>query len=148
VNVRLATSEDIPQMLKNAQTFISATAYREIAFCEASMTKAFQQMIADGLCIVAEVDGYHLGGVGAVKGPMFLNESVIAAMERFWWVIPDERAFGVGKALLMALHHHAKQAGCEFLMMIALHNDELPKVDAAYTKSGFVPSEVTYLKRL
>jgi GNAT superfamily N-acetyltransferase len=148
VKVRLATHEDIPQMLVNAQTFIAATAYREIPFCEASMTKAFQQMIEDGLCIVAEIDGYHLGGVGAVKGPTFLNNGVVAAQERFWWVVPDERAYGVGKALLMALHHHAKQAGCEYLMMIALHNEELPKVDAAYIKSGFVPSEVTYLKRL
>jgi GNAT superfamily N-acetyltransferase len=148
MNIRLATEADIPQMLVNGRVFVESTAYREMQYCEASMTRAFEQMINDGLCIIAEVDGQHVGGVGAVKGPVFINEAITAANERFWWVVPDERAAGVGKALLMALHHYAKKAGCDYLLMIALHNEELLKVDAAYSKAGFVPSEHIYMKRL
>lgn len=131
-------------MLANARKFIDSTPYKDIPFDEEAMSNAFLQMIEDGLCIVAEVDGHHLGGIGAVKGPIFFNNSVNVANERFWWIEPSERAAGVGKALLKAIHEAAKKAKCDYLMMLSLADS----VGQIYLNLGFSEVERMYLKRL
>jgi L-amino acid N-acyltransferase YncA len=149
MNIRPATLADMPQMLANTQKFIDTIPLvKSIPFDPESMTRAFEQMMEDGLVFVAEVDGVHLGGCGAVKGPLFTNASIQVASERFWWVEPGERAGGVGKALFGTLVNAAKQANCYYLAMIALHNDALPLVEGMYLKAGMSPLERTYIKVL
>lgn len=145
--VRQANESDIPQILKNGRTFTESIGYDGIEYDEAEMLEATRQMMADGLLVIAEVDGIHLGGVGALRTPVFMSKSVLA-MERFWWVVPDQRAYGVGKALLFAFEKAAKEAGCTHVAMIALENADLPKVSALYQKAGYAPSEHTFMKRL
>lgn len=145
--IRPATSEDIPQMLVNGETFTKA-AYPNIPYHAPSFNNCITQMRNDKLLLIAEEDGIHLGGVGAVRGPLFINESLFAASERFWWVKPDKRAGGVGKALLAAIELAAAQARCDFLCMIALHNTDLPLVDGFYKAFGHSPSEHIYMKAL
>lgn len=144
MNIRQATLDDLPQMLENARRFIDSTPYKDIPYDEESMRGEFLTMMEDGLCIVAEVDGKHLGGVGAVKAPLFFNRSIQVAGERFWWVTPDDRAAGVGKSLLKAIHEAAKDAKCEYLMMLSLADS----VGQIYLKLGFTEVERGYLKRL
>jgi GNAT superfamily N-acetyltransferase len=132
-------------MLANAQTFIDATAYKGL-YDQESMRFSFLQMMEDGLCIVdAEEDGTHLGGVGAIKAPFFFNHAKSFAYERFWWVVPGDRGKGVGKGLLKAIHEAAKDAGCEYLMMISLND---LTVDGMYKQLGFTEVEHAHLKRL
>jgi GNAT superfamily N-acetyltransferase len=147
VIVRQATEIDIPQILKNGRAFVESIKYDGIEYDEAEMLKAAQQMMADGMLVIAEEDGYHLGGVGAVKTPVFMSNAVIA-MERFWWVVPDQRAAGVGKAVLFAFEKAAREAGCSHVAMIALEDENLPKVDGLYRKAGYAPFEHSYMKRL
>lgn len=132
-------------MLANARRFIDATPYSEIEFCEDSMREEFLAMMESGMCIVAEIDGHHLGGVGAVKSPLFFNKKTQVAGERFWWVEPGERAAGVGKALFASLHVAAKKNGCEYLMMLSLAD---PKTDQLYLKLGFKEVEHCFWSRL
>ena len=132
-------------MLANAQRFISATPYSDIPFDEQSMEDAFVLMMECGLCIIdVDAEGNHLGGAGAIKGPLYFNNNVQIAMERFWWVVPDERAKGVGKALYQALESSAKDAGCTHLMMIGLDNE----VYQLYERLGFKKTEEVFIKRL
>lgn len=109
------------------------------------MTEAFYQMIEDGLCIVAEVEGHHLGGVGAVKGPMMFDKNSTMAYERFWWVEPDQRAAGVGKALFKAINDAAKKAHCDYLIMLSPSD---LRVDAMYEGAGMKPLEHTFWSKL
>lgn len=132
-------------MLENARRFIDATPYKDIPYDEESMREEFLAMMECGLCIVAEIDGKHLGGVGAVKAPLFFNRSLFCAGERFWWIAPDERAAGIGKALLQAIHVAAKEAKCNFLMMLSLAD---PSVDRIYMKLGFTEVEHSFLREL
>lgn len=134
----------MPQMLANARKFIDTTPYREFPYDEESMRSEFVSMMEHGLCVIAEEDDIHLGGVGAVKGPLFLDKRVSIAGERFWWVEPNERAAGVGKALLQAIHVAAKEAGCTYLMMLSLDD----AADKLYAKLGFDEVEHAFMKRL
>ena len=131
-------------MMGNARKFIDSTPYKDFPFDAQSMENAFLQMMEDGLCIVAEQDGMHLGGVGAVKSTIFFSLTTVAA-ERFWWVVPDDRAAGVGKALLKAIHEAAKKANCTCLQMISLAD---PKVDAIYKSLDFTETEHSFIKVL
>lgn len=131
-------------MLANARKFIDSTFYKEIPFVEADMEDAFMQMMEDGLCVVAEVDGIHVGGVGAIKGPIFFNKGIAVSLERFLWVVPDERAGGIGKALLEAIEDAARKAKCDYLNMISLDEN----VSKIYVKRGFTVVEHMHMKRL
>jgi GNAT superfamily N-acetyltransferase len=135
----------MPQMLANARKFIDKTPYKDFPYDEESMRDEFLSMMECGLCVIAEVDGIHVGGVGAVKAPLFLNKKTFVAGERFWWVVPDDRARGVGKALLKEIHVAAKKAGCDYLMMLSLAD---PTIDQIYLGLGFTEVEHSFMKRL
>lgn len=145
--LRHAEERDIPQIIENGKAFTEA-AYPAIPYDQASFERCTRQMMACKLLIVAEEEGVHLGGVGAIAGPLFINENILGASERFWWVKPDQRAGGIGKALLSALEVAAKDAGCKYLSMIALHDQHFPLVDGFYKKMGHRPSEHIYMKAL
>lgn len=145
--LRDARLDEIPQMVANGRAFAEA-AYPEIPYDEASFIKCIHQMHAERLLIVAEEDGVHLGGVGALTGTICINENVKVASERFWWVKPDQRAAGVGKSLLIAIEEASKEAGCQFQAMIALHNQDFPMIDGFYKKAGYRCAEHMYMKAL
>ena len=139
MNIRPATLADLPQMMVNARKFIdSIPAYKDIPYDPESMKAEFLKMMEAGLCIVAEEDGTHLGGIGACLGPLFLNKSIQIAGERFYWVVPDERAAGIGKGLFQAFHKAAKASGAKYLMMISLADE---RTDALYKKLGMIETE-------
>lgn len=131
-------------MLQNARTFIDATPYKALAFDEDSMRAEFLLMMESGLCFIAEENGIHAGGIGAVKQPLFFNKDISIAGERFWWVEPSARAGGAGKELLAALFTAAKEMHCDYMMMLSLD----PQIDKLYIKLGFEEVEHGFFKRL
>lgn len=134
----------MPQMLVNARKFIDAIPAYQGLYDEESMRGEFHRMMEDGLLLIAEENGIHLGGVGAAVTPFFINQNLKIAGERFWWVEPNERAQGVGKALFEAIFAAAKEAGCDFLMMLSLADS----VSQLYKRLGFTEVEHIYLRRL
>lgn len=148
MKIRQATEKDIPQMLANGRTFATA-AYPQIPYDESSFLRDCEAMISDGLCIVAvDEDDVHLGGVGARKVPLFINDDFSFAMERFWWVSPEQRSSGVGLRLLMSIEQAAKDAGCSHLLMLSLVGPDATKADAIYAKAGYVMTEHVHSKVL
>lgn len=145
--IRPATLAEMPQMLQCAWQFLDTTPYSHIPYDDASMTREFIRMMDCGLCILAMEGDTVIGGVGAVKGGMFFNESVSVAGERFWWVAPQARGnlSRVGFSLLLAISGAAKAAGCEYLMMLSLADDSVDKI---YSKLGFTEVERGFLRKL
>lgn len=146
--IRNAEKNDFPQMLDNGLKFVERSIYTSIGYDRDSFLTAIYAMYDCGLLIVAEEDGIHLGGVGGISGPFFINESTQVGTERFWYVLPDSRGAGVAKLLLKAIEDRAREIGCKHWIMIAQVNDDLPFVEGAYLKSGYRPFERTYMKVL
>lgn len=146
--MRLADTSDLDQILANGKTFASS-AYPSIPYDEESFFACAMQMINDKLLyVVTDETGNHLGGVGAVKGPTCINNSIVIATERFWWVKPEHRASGVGKQLLAKIQEAAKEQGCAELWMIALDDENLSFVDGFYRHEGFLRCDHMYRKVL
>lgn len=135
----------MPQMLANTRRFIEATPYKDIEVIDDDMRDEFLAMMEAGLLVIAEEDGKHMGGVGAVASPLFINRSLVTASERFWWVAPEHRASGLGKVLFKAIYEAAKKSGCSHLVMFSLCD---PYVDALYEKAGMTKTDHTFMVKL
>lgn len=145
MNLRLATLADMPQMLANARKFIdSIPAYKNLPYDPVSMEAEFLAMMEGGIILVAEVDGIHLGGIGALLSPLFFNPSIRVMVERFYWVEPGERSAGVGKALFTAFRE-AAQKSADYLVMISLADE---RTDSLYKKLGMVETERFFWSKL
>lgn len=145
--LRQADSTDLDQILANGKTF-SESAYPDIPYDPESFFDCAMQMMADGLLIVAEEDGQHMGGIGAIKGPLAINKHVTVAMERFLWMKPEHRKSGIGGILLDELEKAAKAQGCARILMIALEDESLPVVGGFYKKKGYRAMEHFFMKVL
>jgi len=148
VLIRAATLSDVPQMVVNAEAFMKETPFSDIPFEPLSTAAMLTECVEAGLCFVADQDGLHIGGIGAVHSVLPLNNNIEVAVERFWWIVPDDRARGVGVQLLTALRDAAKSIGCDRLIMVALVNDNLPLVEKSYLRFGLQAAERTYMMRL
>ena len=133
-------------MMVNARKFIDATIYKDIPYDPKSMEDEFFAMMESGMCVIATDDeGTHLGGIGAVLSPLYLNKSIKVAGERFYWVDDKARSLGVGKALYSAFHKAAKASGAQYLMMISLADE---KTDSLYRSLGMVEAEHSFWSSL
>ncbi len=77
--------------------------------------------------------------IGGALCPMYFNPAVIYAYELFWFC-PG----GGGRQLAQAFRDWAKDNGARGIQWTALHDDNLPRVDAIYRRSGAFPTEVAY----
>lgn len=82
------------------------------------------------------------GMLGGALCPMYFNPAVLYAYELFWFC-PD----GNGRALRREFETWAKESGALGIQYTALADDNLPRVDAIYRRSGAVQTEVAYRKR-
>jgi hypothetical protein len=79
------------------------------------------------------------GMIGGALCPMYFNPAVVYAYELFWWA-PDRS----GRALMQEFRAWAQENGARGIQWTALHDDNLPRVDAIYRRQGAVPTEIAY----
>ena len=85
-------------------------------------------------------------GMGAmVVYPLWYNLDVKVAQEFFLYVHPDKRN-GVGHKLKLKLEEEAIRLGATTMAMGSV--ESLPSLDTYYARSGYSPSEKTFIKRL
>lgn len=82
------------------------------------------------------------GMIGGFLAPLYFNPAIFYAYEAFWWA-PD----GQGRALKAAFEAWARDSGAVGINYTALADDNLPRVDRIYRRSGCVQTEVAYRKR-
>ena len=81
------------------------------AYDEESTAISCAKLIGLGTLLVEDnVGGY----IGYEIGPIYFNNAVLLATEHFWYVLPSERATGLGMALLKAAQDKAKSQGAHW----------------------------------
>jgi L-amino acid N-acyltransferase YncA len=147
MEVRKATAEDLPAILRMARKFYAETSYAALTPMSDDAVIGLARMIMDtGVLLVAEVQGDVVGMVALMVLPFMFNRDVRTAHEVAWWVDPDERASGAGIALMRALERACRAAGCRAIQMIALPKS-VPAT-AVYRRLGYVLSEYCWTKEL
>ena len=143
--IRLATQEDIPELLRMSESFFNASGYAELTtFDESDSESTLNNLIEKGWLLT---DGNH-AMLGFVVFPMFMNSSTIIAQELFWWVDEEARKTGAGIKILSKAEKLAKEHGAKALMMLSLNDLNGKKVNKLYESLGYKQKEQTYMRVL
>ena len=147
--IRLATKEDISEMVRIGELFFNESGYAELSSYDPESVESYlSQFMDNGICIliVAEENGI-VGVTGALLFPLYLNQSCILAQELFWWVHPEHRG-GAGRDMLKLLESEAKTRGAKALIMLALEKLNPEFVGRLYKRLGYKLIEHQYIKVL
>lgn len=148
MDIRKATPDDLPAILRMSARFYETTSYCEFAdFCEESVHGLASMLIDTGVFLVAERDGEVVGMVGLAVAPFMFNNAHKAAYEVVWWVNPEARGGHIAVALLKAIEPACEAQGCAVIQMVHLANSP-PQAAALYTRCGYTHTESSWTKRL
>ena len=149
--VRKATYDDISEMLPMGKAFYDATDLSEVGleYEAESLRQHMEDFIEDeqgAAIIVAEEEDGHLSGcIAGFRVPWYLKTTQSIGIEQWWWVMPQHRIKGVGKALKNAFETWAKKGATHSLM------GDIGTAGAIgewYKKDGYRPIETHFYKRL
>lgn len=149
IEVRKATEDDVNAIVDMSAKFYATTAYAAVApMSRATVEKLTRWLIETGVMLVAFDDSkgwVGMVGLGCVPGTF--NDAMVGAHEIVWYVDPEARNGGVGRALLEAIEPACKERGADAIWMMHLA-DSPPQAGEMYVKMGFAPSEHSYMKRI
>lgn len=149
MTVRPATADDLDEVALLGSKFHQHTAWAQRIPYSVDGGVAWARMMYDaGLLIVADTEDGLVGCVGGLKYPFLNNPAWIIGSEILWWVEPEYRNGGLGKQLIDAIEHAAKDAGCHLWVMVSLEAVEPEKAGAIYKKLGYELTEHSYMKEL
>jgi ribosomal protein S18 acetylase RimI-like enzyme len=149
MKIRHAASEDLARIAEMGRPFWEMTPLAEmIPYDPASVEYYSQLMMESGVLLVVEIDGTVVGAAGALTMPALGNFNYLVAAELFWWIEPEYRSSGVGRALLAALEDALRTRGAKVFSMVAFENIEVDRVSSIYERSGYKRTERTFSKDL
>lgn len=149
--VRRATLEDLPAYTPMAKNFLASTPMGEIIpFDEEAFKIFYTNAMAnpDLGAWIAEYDGKAIGGAGALAFPMYFNPAYVSVQEIWWWLEPEARGKGAGKAMYREIEQWAESKGAKALIMVALENGKTHKFEHLYARQGFKPMERTFFREV
>lgn len=146
MKIRPATPADVDAIVRMSAAFYSTTDYMAVSgMCPNTVADLASGLIASGVMLIAESDDREvLGMVGLAVVPGLFNRNVLGAHEVVWYVVPDARAAGVGRALLAAVPDACRARGAKACWMMALATSS-PHVGEAYAAAGWQHSETNYM---
>ena len=141
--MKIATQEDIEELVAMAMKFIMSTAYAPYA-SEEQMRNIITNVVTgdqrEKIALLKSGEGMLIGiTTPALFGPHML------ASELAWYVDPEKRGNKVGVELVEAFEYWAKNvAGCSLISLTAIDD----KVGKFYEKRGYKLYEQAYMLEL
>jgi RimJ/RimL family protein N-acetyltransferase len=139
--VRVATEDDIEEIVVMAMTFLSESPYRHLGDEESIRNVVTTIVTADKtekIMLIEENVGFLAGTVTP-----FIFGGQLMATEIAWYLYPDQRGSKIGSDFLGAFEHWAKEiAGCQMISMGCL-DDRLMKY---YEDKGYKLYERAFMK--
>jgi GNAT superfamily N-acetyltransferase len=146
--LRAANEADVPAIVGMAGKFYPTTHYPAFAPFDVDAAESLARLlIADGVMLVAELEGQVVGMVGLLLAPFLFNPTKRVAYEAIWWVEPEAQGAGIGKALLGAIDGACKAKGADGIQMIHLASSP-PQAGALYERLGYASCESAYFKEV
>ncbi len=143
--IRLATLEDMSQLLRMGESFFNASGYSDITtFNKDDSEKLLINLIDKEWLLTDGVSTL----LGFVVFPMFMNNDTIIAQELFWWVDEDKRKTGIGIEILKKAEDIAREHGATTMMMLSLKKLDGEKVNKLYKSLGYEEREQSYMRLL
>lgn len=148
MQIRPATLADVPAIVRMSERFYATTSYAGWADFNPETVEALAANLTENhVMLIAEHDGQAVGMVGLFVAPFMFNADRTAAYEVVWWVDPEGRATGAGRALLEAVEPACRAKGCHAVQMVHLANSP-PQAAALYERAGYAHTESSYTRTL
>ncbi|MGH8897527.1 MAG: GNAT family N-acetyltransferase [Egibacteraceae bacterium] len=143
----LVSPEELPGLVPLAREFEAAIGNPIIQMKEEAFLSAWRKFIElnVGFLIVAKDAGVPVGAISAYIVPNDLNGSMLA-QESWWFVKPEYRGRGVGRALIELFERYARSRGATRVSLGALLH--LKPVSELLTTMGYAPFETIHYKWL
>lgn len=134
-HIRQATATDIPLLVSYGQRYYDESVYAEwLTFSRRRVTDWFGYLVDSHDAVVFLTDGGM--AAGAFNG-LFMTEDP-NANELLWWVAPEQRGKGRGRALRQALEDWAAKRGAKLMTLSTL--GPVPE--------GYTLLERSYIRRM
>jgi N-acetylglutamate synthase-like GNAT family acetyltransferase len=149
--VRKATEADLPEYIKLAQAFHTASPmHGSIGFDVPGYSQFYLSSLQnDSIGIwLAEIENNIVGICGALVYPLYFNPSALVVQELWWWLTPASRGSGAGGQMFKQIEQWAKDKNASALFMIALEDNRAKKMENLYIRAGFKPMERTFIKEV
>lgn len=143
--IRLATIEDMPQLLRMGEAFFNSSGYDDFTSFNKSDAESTLNNLIQGESLLTDGKNAMLG---YVVFPMFLNASTMVAQELFWWVDESARSSKLGIQILKAAEDLARFQGATAMMMLSIKELDGEKVNKLYSRLGYREREQTYMRAL
>lgn len=142
-----ATIDDLPDLVTMGRAFFHEAQWHKLyEWSNESASIALTDLIKNPQAIVylAKQESIAIGMAAAVLYPLWYNTDIKVAQEFFLYVKPEKR--GIGTKLKNKLEEVAIEMGAITMAMGSV--ESLPSLDTYYARSGYFPSEKTFIKRL
>lgn len=148
--IRLATYEDIPQILELGETFFNSTLIAKAGapFDKDGTKELFEDLEEQELIVVAEIDGKIIGFILLDLNPTIGSFEIIQGSELAFYVEPGHREKGVGRELILGAEEVLRQHGAQVYSMSSMVTSNPKIVDKLYQDLNFIHTESTYSKVL
>ena len=147
INIRaIDLSSDLSMVIGGMQDFISRMDYHEfLPDTYGDLVEGLTRLVKLDCTeiLVAEYEGYIVGGIGMVYAPCMWNLKVSTAEELFWWVSKDA-PLSTALRLLRHVSSNAAAKGCKFVVFKSLTSSP-ETLDKVYRRMGLRPIETSYM---
>lgn len=144
--IRLLTSSDLDEAMDLLQKFRDSAPVPgrlDRSVFSANWNQLFE--LGAGTIIGYFSENKLIGCIGLILSKD-INDADMVAQEAFWFVDPSKR--GIGIKLLMWAEKWAKDNGFVRILMGHLNNEEGKHLPSIFSRLGYSPAEVTYVKTL
>jgi GNAT superfamily N-acetyltransferase len=141
--IREATHDDIPEMVKMGENFITSTSYKDVlSFNETQLATLLRRLIDTemGLLLVAE-SSHIKGAIGMVVHHHPMSDELVSS-EAFWWINKEDRSGFDAVRLVLKAEAWVGSQGARWAHMVAPNE----KVGKFYERLGYTPLEMHYTK--
>lgn len=147
--VRRAKLEDVSSVVSLLEKLHASAGFEECAPFDASSATKFTERLMNSPkaeVLVAEDDGFIIGLSTFIVDSPYFNWAKKVASGISFWVEPEYRKFGIGKALYAASEKQALKMGCQVITVGVMVTDEY--LQAYHERNGFVRREVLFHKEI
>jgi len=145
LSVRLATAEDMPYMLEQAEQFVDYIP-QHLTFDPMYMQDILTGMMELGIVLLAVEDDKPIGGIGGMPVKCVFDSNHTTMAELFLWIDPNHRKGSAMIRLIKTFEADAKSFGADTVTLC--HTNATPGLGKIYERYGFSLAESTYSKEV
>lgn len=145
--IREANEQDFDEIVDLSSEFWTHSPYHKEEFIRSDVLEKVKQCFDESLLAVIDVGGV-VGFCAGLTLPLLANNVIKAGIEIAWYIDPNHRGNGNGKALKIFMENLARKQKVKYWCMVSMETSMPAVIEKMYVNSGYIKTETTYMKAL